>query len=301
MSRLPAAVLVGAAVAACVPATVDENPRGAIGVKLRPSAATRGEPFTTTDGWTIRVTKTALMVHIGAASVEAYGTSSHGEPTTAFVPGDLEWEGVVRAIPVGQYSPAVSFAYRNFYRGVCEYCPEPEEDRSDALMRARFARPADGAAIEHCLGGVPDADCSLPGPSFWIVLTATRGARTVTLDLAFDPQSFFSERSAGPLLQIKRNDIVGAEVVVAVERLFAGRDGELVFDDLAEADTNLDGVLSPVELRAADQAPGEEDEEDEEAPEPPDDLDGFDIDYEVYQSTLLDVLRARAAAIFVRP
>ncbi len=48
-------------VAACVPATEERAPRGAAGVVVEPSAATRGEPIVTSDGWTVRFEKFAYM------------------------------------------------------------------------------------------------------------------------------------------------------------------------------------------------------------------------------------------------
>jgi hypothetical protein len=103
MARGTAIAVILAAVS-CVPSAADPHPRGGFSVRFTPSAATAGQPFTTADGWMLRIKKTALYVHALAQS----GNFKSTPPTIAgsaldsrLISATEDCELVLRALDVG--------------------------------------------------------------------------------------------------------------------------------------------------------------------------------------------------------
>lgn len=237
--------------AGCVPATAPRVPRGAVSVKLVPSPASRGEAFQTADGWSVRFTRFSLTAYVSALGVgnESGFFIGGGEAAEVFVPGSVESETTVRAIPVGPVVATIEYTSRTLVRGACPYCPPYETDKSDEAMRRRFGEPIDGA-VGECESEVV---CGVPTPSVWFVVEAVRGPERVTFDLT-TTASLYSEVNRSAPVTVVPNDIVPATLVLTAENLFRLPDGRLGFDDFANADTNRDGVLTYSELLQAKEA-----------------------------------------------
>jgi hypothetical protein len=78
-----------------------------------------------------------------------------------------------------------------------------------------------------------------------LVVRGERAGAVVRLDLAIGDTG----ASASDLtVNVAPNALVKARVEVAAEALFS-EEGRLVFDDVANADTDGDGTVSPLELR----------------------------------------------------
>lgn len=225
-----------ALLAACVPAEEERLPRGAAGVQFQPGASALGTPFTTSDGWTVRVTYIGLV-----ASVSLFGERTGGRVSTVRLDGTKPAETCSRAMGVGPVAGKVEVTPS--YEGVtlindydaCASAPVLGDE-----LRARFdACPANG----FC-----DEEFSLL-PGLVLGLEGSRGTERVRLDLSVAP--FGSESDAPTFLSsVKANDVTYATVVVEPSRLF---EGPLRFDAVVEADrvANHDGIVTAAELRSA--------------------------------------------------
>jgi len=213
-----------------------------VGVKLAPTAPSRGEPFLTADGWSIRFTRFALSVYVGASAGRGDSVTSLGSGARLLVPGNVEVDAIVRAIPVQPVTATIDYLPKSLR--ACDYCDFPyDTDRSDEAIRRRFSAPVEST----------DADAdpyATWAPSVWFVAEATRGNERIAFDLAATP-SLVSRRNRSPAVAIVANDIVHTTLTIAAENLFRLPDGRLSFDDFAAADADRDGILTYTELLAA--------------------------------------------------
>jgi hypothetical protein len=301
---------------ACVPSTQELLPRGAAGVALQPTAATRGEPFITEDGWTVRFEKLALQWEMSALSTSDFGGG--GLTTYRLWSGAAPTKSYIPAIPVGPCVIGVGLAGLTWFRSASSI------DRTadfamlygiDPALVERFSRSADNVlAID-----IPAHDSRFDksdferGPAIVFVVRAEKAGQVVTLDLALAREGGADLDTVTPKVEVRANDVAYADVVVGVERLFIPSDASGPrFQEIADADANGDGdgVASVGELRAVPAViekalcPPADDPSDIEI-EPGDESD-YDTEETQAEgsggvepcSTLLDLLAARAAAIF---
>lgn len=271
--------VLGAAVvsSACVPASEPAPPAGALGFALVPSAAARGEPFVTSDGWTVVIDKLVFQVSIEAspfvASPEQRFSNAGG---TSRFDGSKPAVVFARAISVGPSTVDVSLTATYLGRGG----PPADEKELVSLgvsseVAARFRAAPDVSRSENTYDG-----SFFQGPSMLLAIHASRGDRVVSFDLTFDI-------SGGYMPSKSPHDVV-ADALVAVpattvaEALFTNDANELELDAFADADTNGDGTLTAAEILAATGCQ-------------PSCNQGVNLG----QSTLLDTLEQRSAHLFV--
>ena len=208
------------ALGACVPASEAAPPAGAAGFDTKPSAASRGEPFTTPDGWTLRFERFALEVMVVGSNVESGGGDSVAYRFDARDRVQL-W---VSGIPAGGSTVRI---YPGRFDNPAPAVVDLVRDRETA---ARFDRPADGV-LE-----VP----YVPVVVFSVV--ATNGERRVRLELAIGAEA----TAHGPAvsLDVKADALALVPLPIAGEQLFISG-----FESFATADQDGDGILSIDELR----------------------------------------------------
>jgi hypothetical protein len=306
------AVVLGVA-SACVPRTAAVAPRGAIAIATVPSPGSRGEPFVTTDGWTVRVEQLVLLARFSATSGHGTGDPRELKPRTGEARAWLfrasdPVEPIVRAIDEGPARALIEFEVGfAIFGGGLHVNEEPRRivRAVDGALEQRFREAADNEG-ERCVRG--DAECFEFGPSFHLVATAERGTRTERVDLAplyggIGRISISEEREVPTV--VVANELTRVELPVRAEALFTDEEGTLLFDDIAGADTNGDGIVSTAELETADSkvtrnTPGF----DPGYPPPPEPDAGADggpdggASRRRYVLSLFDALTARARYVF---
>lgn len=230
------------AVAACVPASEALPPAGAAGYTTEPSAAARGEPFVTSDGWTVRIQELVFQASVGATPLsrddidDPYGGSYGGselyrwnarDRVDLFTPG----------LRLGDWSVSVSL------RGLYRYGGKDDnyDDRLvsygiDEALAFRF-RPVESGQRSY-----------VEGPSFLVIARGEKAGRVVTLDVALSADVTFSSTSlpySGPRLAVREDSLTSAPLRVAGEVLFSSGLG---FEAIASADADGDGRVDEAEL-----------------------------------------------------
>jgi hypothetical protein len=237
--------------AGCVPPIDEPNPAGAAGFVTEPSPASRGEPFTTDDGWTLRFDELVLLATPGATPNADLDLEN--EP---FMSGwdPVRWNArdrvqlFARGLRVGPWR--VYALLQNAeppHHGEMRFVADQGVD--PALAR-RFLEPTG-----------PIADLSFRSfesyPAAIIVLQATKGGRSVRLDLGLSrgrPSSRILDSFSGPVIEVKANALALEPIMVSAERLFRDEDDDrLEFEPFAAADAsgNGDGNITRDELEAA--------------------------------------------------
>lgn len=220
--------------AACVPASEEDAPAGAAGFDATPSAATQGEPFATSDGWSVRIEKLVFQVSV-SASAERLGYG-YSEPYVfdAQKPARV----FARAIPVGPARVNMTLYGRYIGYSDNDYVDRVERINVDDETNARFSLPPDeGKQSEYT-----------PGPSVLIAVRAERGGSVVRLDAALNitasaPPSL--EEKFGVPVEVTEDAVATAEMPIDAATFFP------VFDDVARSDTDGDGTVSADELAAS--------------------------------------------------
>jgi hypothetical protein len=227
--------------AACVPATDEREPRGAAGFLTDPSPASRQEPFTTSDGWTVRIETLAMNATVYAYAQSAGGGYSGGGGEGYLFDGAAATQIFVPALPVGRYNVNAQFSYGYVYDG--RVSQRYENFGVDEDVERRMTTRADVP---------PDAYNSDYAPSIVIIASAERLGRVVRLDAGLATSTFYSSGSGigtGPSVEVRANTVALLRLGVHAEALF-DREGALVFDDIAAADRNGDGRVTEAELAA---------------------------------------------------
>jgi hypothetical protein len=217
---------------ACVPATEETAPRGAIAFKTQASPAARGEPFLTSDGWTVHLDVFAVAARfyvrseqMEQATVWLFQPAHPIEPLIPGMPaGPVEAQVSVWTIPL----PIAGFR---------------QTGRLDPGVAERFTRPT-GAAPAR---GTPRS------PGAYLKGRAERAGRVVTFDVAVEG---WVERGFDDVVTVSADTIAPCGVLVKPESLFTNASGKVVFDDLAAVDRDGDGVLTMPELQAPRMPPG---------------------------------------------
>jgi hypothetical protein len=292
-ARATIAVIVqAAALASCVPATDEVDPRGAVRVVMHPSSAAAGEPFTTSDGWTLRFEKLALVAWVSATSTRGQ-TAGGSSPLTWS--GAVQADAIIRALPVGPYGVKARL------EGLYFSSTEPTSESAgahyaihgvDAALARRLLSPPDNAADSAEVSSLSGSGYR-SGPGGVFIVRAEKGGRASTLDIALAPRVRWFDGKV--MAVVRANDAVPADMTVAAERLFAITSGaSLLFQPIADADRDGDGRLSPSELRAVRNA-----DQKSCSPSIPGPDDGLDSAIDAPCATLLDRLAIAATKILV--
>lgn len=229
-----AALSIGVVLAACVPASEKLPPRGAAGFQTVPSPATAGEPFTTSDGWTVRVDKLFIQASVAASPTNrGYGTSlpylfDARKPARVFA----------RALPAGPAKVNLALYGRYLDRSEGDYEDRVNRIDVDDATDARFNQLPDEGEDEGYT----------PGPSVLLVLRGERNGRALSLDMALNVSSsgpLTFDEAFGVSVDVREDELSTAELPIDVVRFFP------TFDDVAASDTDGDGRVTAVELRAS--------------------------------------------------
>jgi hypothetical protein len=233
------------AAVSCVPAAADPHPRGGFSVRFEPSAATAGQPFTTADGWTLTIKKTAIHVHALAQSGDFKATppmivTSALDDRLLSPTNDCEL--ALRSLDVGDAVVKAGLE-------IDGSDPPPGAPCGvDPEMAARFEGAADsqiGLAFGQAIGGFPNVG---------VVLDAEKNGRRIHLELfiaALVPDSMLHGKLV--ITSVKANDGVTIRFPAQFESIFVadGRDPPPIpFDDIADADADGDGNVTGAELDA---------------------------------------------------
>jgi hypothetical protein len=246
--------------AACVPATDESAPRGAVGLVTHPSAATFGEPFVTSDGWTVHVETLAIQAFFVAVPNDGKEGGFGG--TYIFRASD-EQQFVVPGIPAGRAKATLTLTRRLITPGDDPGLADPPALHGvEPALDARFGRAGDGDIfldVPPGVVGLPgEADAGADstknggstnlGPSLVLVARGEKAGRTVRLDVSFDGVASAHDQ----FVDVKADALTNTRLLVRAEALFTREDGFLTFDDVARADLDGDGNISAAELRHFD-------------------------------------------------
>ncbi len=254
----------------CVPSTEELNPRGAAGFTLEPSSATRGEPFSTADGFVVTVDTFVLLATVYSNPVVAEGEASTGSgggdyflfsgrrPDSLWVPG----------VSVGRAELRVNLEGLFLESGY-----EPELPVVSSEVEAFLPRFLRAAELQRYAGDFSSDEGSesyesTVGPSALLAFRAEGQGRAYRADVTLASASFlFAE---APIVSVAENSLVTLPLYVRAEALFAraacappfcsrlpedeedaGREaaaGPFLFGPFAAADEDDDGILTSAEL-----------------------------------------------------
>lgn len=228
--------------ASCVPASEPAEPAGALGFVTEPSAASLGQPFETSDGWTVRVEMLALQIEVsGSTSGDGFGYS--GDSMQYLLRSSDRAELFARGLLVGTASARATL-YGRYISDVFE-----EEDSIENLglppeVVRRFLTAPEVAR--------PSRYPTFNGPSLLLVARGEKAGRVVTLDFTLDASDYRSRDQALTIGQVVADSLTTARLLVAAEVMFVeSKSGRSVFDDLVAADADADRIVTGAELNAA--------------------------------------------------
>lgn len=241
---------------ACVPATDDLSPSGAAGFVLEPSPATRGEPFTTADGYRVTFERVVLhgSVSVGPPAADEYDSDFRtGYESVVFSAVSREpiWAGGA-SVGAAAVDMSASFAYLDDPGETDELIIQG--DVADVMPR--FLRVPDlSTASEY-------DDISEIGPSLLLVLRAEGLGRSYRMDLTLEASFLSSNDFGGVAVEVEANALRTVPLPVRAECLLrgstltidesgAGSRPAAEFGVFARADADGDGVISASELDAA--------------------------------------------------
>ena len=254
---------------ACVPSTDDLNPAGAAGFALVPSAATRGEPFSTEDGYVVTIDAVVILLDLFAYPRRDYPYSAEGLQggnDTVLISGKRTEPLYLPGVSTGETTLNVSFS--QLFLGA-DSILEPVTDDAVREYLPRFEQPAD-LILEF---GEPRPSPPPFGPSMLISLHAVGNGRTYRSSFTLDVDSVTT--NVGPSMLVTANSLQTAPLDVRAELLFMDVDtcgnrcsagyGEdhagppysdealaslpPVFGPFALADADGDGIITGAELR----------------------------------------------------
>jgi hypothetical protein len=242
--------------AACVPATEELNPGGAVGFDLVPSATSQGEPFTTSDGFTLTVERAVLAMDI------TLNTSSQKNLSSVNSREDAVWDTrtqaliFLRALPIGQ----VFVSYR--LSSISSY---DLGDTREAGYRAtsRDLSSFTKADLDRIRSWIANSRNTSNISSGRIVVSAKKGGQSWTLDVVLPAWFKAGSDTDGPEISfnVKQDALERRTVTVMLENLFrrANMDTTLRFQAFVDADLNRDGTIDEAELSKAPTPDGEKD------------------------------------------
>jgi hypothetical protein len=276
------------ALVACVPASEKRPPAGAGGFAIEPSAAARGEPFVTTDGWTIMIDKLIVRATINVTPApfvnntnwgsEDYHLFDGSKQARIFLPGIPVGAFLVRADPYSEYlvagRPAGGLLANSYHTELDVVGVGPADV-------ARFAELSDEGLNTD---STPTYGAS---PSVVLALRGRRGDQQISVSVAEGSTGSYVhslDQGDAPRIDIVANELVLATLHVTPELIFGPDFG---FTPLVAADRNGDAHITGDELRATPAAQrGSSPQEENPSPS----TGGF------YAATLLDALASRIQA-----
>jgi hypothetical protein len=238
---------------ACVPATEDLNPRGAAGFDLVPSATSRGESFTTADGYTLTIERAVFTMQAVTRSSGASG-EFFGSTEEATWDSNTQTLLFVRALPIGQITLLCEFG------SISSYDFSEKNRGAEPKELSSFTR-ADLDRIRNWIANPNEVRRSNTS-SGRLVVSAQKDSQSWTLDVVLP-----SWYGTGPLatFNVRENVLERQTVTVMPENIFrrTTREGTLTadkqlrFQGFVDADTNSDSVIDEAELSVAKTPPGE--------------------------------------------
>lgn len=220
-------------IAGCVPAIEDPDPAGAAGFVTEPSAATRGEPFITDDGWTLRI---EALVLSGSATASPVDDSDR--EMSSYDTDYVRWnarqrvELYARGLLVGRWRLDVSLYPYYSDDGIIDVDVDPALARRLPAIESGGSDPIDLSAI----------------PLAVLIVRAEKDGRVVDLDTTLALGDATVDQ--GSVLDVKANALVVAPLLVEAERLFQTSRQRLEFEPIAAADADADGTITRDELQA---------------------------------------------------
>lgn len=230
--------------AGCLRPGNEDEPKGGVDVTLFPSAATKGTPFVTPDGWTITIHRFAIRVAAADVTTAPDGTQTGGGPgiQRKLVPSP-ECHLRITAAEAGERA-AIGLVSGGAYGSSEAMTPELPPCGVDADTLKRFGASSD------------DSDPAFPSlPSLIVDATATKDGQTLRVSFAAGSFGAYSDPSESAKVTIEAN--VGAPVSFPIdgELLFAPSDpGGVSFTEIAACDTNGDGTVTGAEMNATPRA-----------------------------------------------
>jgi hypothetical protein len=252
----PSRVLLSGLVVAlttCVPAGTDENPHGGAGIVVRPSPASRGQPVATTDGWTIFVDRLAVLASVSLQDASGGYTS---QQALYMFSAASDQELVIRALPAGPVRIGLGLTGFENEEMEASLADPPAMHGVDPDVVARFERTPDtvdpdatGRGYREIDGGYESSSTAGLGfgPVVVIAAHAEKAGRIVTFDVSLGQPETGGKRADA--LTVRSNTLTTLDVPLDVEALFTNEAGAIVFDDIAAADVDGNGQVSPDELR----------------------------------------------------
>lgn len=240
--------VLGLVASACVPASEPAEPAGAIGFVTEPTAASLGEPFTTDDGWTVRIELLVMQLHVSASTSTSYsgGSNYSGDYAEYRFAASERTELYGRGLKVGPATATVTLG--GGYVGD-DYEDYDTEERMEILgvppeASARFRRTAE-------TNGDGSTYSSYSGPSVLVVARGEKAGRTVTVDFTMAASSYSLSGQPSVTGDVRADALTVAPLVVRGEALFVDETlGQLLFAPFADADADDDGVTTGPELAA---------------------------------------------------
>jgi hypothetical protein len=244
------APLAALALTGCVPDAEETAPRGALGAVFSPSAATRGEPFVTEDGFTLTIERSVAYVAIGPQQ-QFYNGNGNGTDYESLGQGDSVFSDfrlpltlVLRAAGPGPRTATCSLS--SFSSFGSDY------DDGESYQR-RFLRDLKRNGTEDL--DLPKLVKSVKyGYTGFIRVRAVRGTEVWTMD---QPISTFNSIQRNVQGTVEKNKLHTVAVTVHAENVFfkvtaaAVTEGNARFAPFVAADLNRDHVISPEELELA--------------------------------------------------
>jgi hypothetical protein len=233
------------ACASCVPASEALPPAGAFGFHTEPSPASRGEPFVTSDGWTIRIEKIAVQVNVSVSSENNSSGRYYGGSSTFLFDATQVVDVYARAVAVGPATGNVNLTGSYLGDGRRPEDDEDEDERTEVIglspeARARFRAPADAHQSSGSYG-------SYSGPSMLLAVRAEKAGRVVAFDLTLGVHSGYAESKATG--EVRKDALVTVPMgIVAEAFFFDDKTRDLRFDGFAAADADQDGIVTGPEL-----------------------------------------------------
>lgn len=233
---------------ACVPASEKRPPAGAAGFTTEPSAAARGEPVTTADGWTVTFTKVVVQAYVNVYAVQGADLDQgfSGSNDVWLWNGSRPAEIFARELGAGPWEIGVNLMthYGSYEDGddpVVNVGVSPSDE-------ARFRMTADTTAFRD---PIDTTFSNNQGPNVLLALRAEKGSRVVSLDLSWTAVSTYNTTETHVRRQVRADAVDLGPLLVEPERLLLEVDDALRFGPIAAADTNKDGWVTPEELAEA--------------------------------------------------
>jgi hypothetical protein len=246
------------ALLSCVPPAPEPDPLGGFSIRLAPTPATAGVPFMTADGWEVKITKAAVRVGV-------LTTTSTTDRDEAYVDGAgaifrliaprLDCEIRVSQLPIRETNARLFIQVGALPNDkvISESCG------LDADFAARFAKPADNDGPEELNAFAQQNSTASVG----FAATGVKNGREVSIDIVLDSGTY--PLPAGEVVEVDQGHMMaqgGSGMVlpdqgvpltfrVYFETIFGDNERTTRFGDIADADTDGDGVASIAELGVA--------------------------------------------------